>query len=226
MVVPSMIIAWLYANNYLSFQTLALDATLVIAVTFFGSTIAAAVLPWKQKDMYDGSPIAKIKMPGWLGYLVMLLYVVGAIYLIVNSVTYAATVFAGLPASGADALKWIAVILIAGASVANILVLVWVGYYVGTRIMKGEAMALVTLAGLVFLLFLDWLLIEWLWDPHTFADGAFGFAQYGIGWSNASSIVFMVVNYAVAAAIFYGFNAYRKRQGIDIDKVYKEIPVE
>ena len=36
----------------------------------------------------------------------------------------------------------------------------------------------------------------------------------------------MLINYGVAAAIFYGFNAYRKRQGIDVEKVYKEIPVE
>jgi hypothetical protein len=39
-------------------------------------------------------------------------------------------------------------------------------------------------------------------------------------------MLFMVFNYALAAAIFYGFSAYRKRQGIDVDKVYKEIPVE
>jgi hypothetical protein len=30
----------------------------------------------------------------------------------------------------------------------------------------------------------------------------------------------------LAAAIFFGFSAYRRGQGIEIDKVYKEIPVE
>ncbi len=32
--------------------------------------------------------------------------------------------------------------------------------------------------------------------------------------------------YGLAGAIFYGFSVYRKRQGIDVDKIYKEIPVE
>jgi hypothetical protein len=36
----------------------------------------------------------------------------------------------------------------------------------------------------------------------------------------------MLLNYAVAAAIYFGFSAYRRRQGIDVDKIYKEIPVE
>jgi hypothetical protein len=39
-------------------------------------------------------------------------------------------------------------------------------------------------------------------------------------------MVFMMINYLVAAAIYFGFSAYRRRQGIEIEKVYKEIPVE
>jgi len=39
-------------------------------------------------------------------------------------------------------------------------------------------------------------------------------------------MVFMLLNYVVAAAIYFGFSAYRRRQGIEIEKVYKEIPVE
>lgn len=39
-------------------------------------------------------------------------------------------------------------------------------------------------------------------------------------------MVFMVIMYALAAAIYFGFSAFRKKQGIDVDKVYKEIPVE
>jgi len=41
-----------------------LDAVLVIAVTFFGSAIVALVLPWRQKRLYDQSPIAKYKIAG------------------------------------------------------------------------------------------------------------------------------------------------------------------
>jgi len=36
----------------------------------------------------------------------------------------------------------------------------------------------------------------------------------------------MIINYAVAAAIYFGFSSYRKKQGIDVNKIYKEIPVE
>jgi basic amino acid/polyamine antiporter, APA family len=223
MVIPSIIVSILYAYNIAGFQTLALDATLVIAVTFLGTSVAAAVLPWRQKDVYEGSPIANLKLPSWLGWIVMVLYALGAVYLIYNSATYAATVLGGLGGIEADALTWAAVILLAVLSVANAVMLIWVAYYVGQRLLKNAAMPLVTAAGLIFLFFLDWLLIEWLWDPHV---APFDFPLYAIGWSNASSIVFMVVMYVLAAAIFYGFNAYRKRQGIDIDKVYKEIPVE
>jgi hypothetical protein len=32
--------------------------------------------------------------------------------------------------------------------------------------------------------------------------------------------------YVLAALIYFGFRAYRKRTGIDLDKVQAEIPVE
>ena len=75
----------------------------------------------------------------------------------------------------------------------------------------------IVVAGLIFLAFLDWLLLVWLWDP--------GYL-YGIGWQNSTSMIFMVIMYALAAAIYFGFSAYRKRQGIDVNKVYQNIPVE
>jgi len=223
MVVPGAIIGALYAFNIFNFQTLVLDATLVIAVTFLGSAVAAAVLPWRQKDMFEGSPVAKIKMPTWLGWLMMLVYAAGGVYLIYTSGTYAVTVLGGLGGIGADALTWVVVVILALLTVANAVMLIWLAYTVGTKVLGGDAMPLTTLAALVFVLFLDWLLIEWLWDPHV---APFDFPYYAIGWSNVTSMVFMFANYAVAAAIFFGFNAYRRRQGIDIDKVYKEIPVE
>jgi hypothetical protein len=109
------------------------------------------------------------------------------------------------------------VILIAVLSVVNAVLLLWVLYYVARKLLSGAKLPLVTLAGLIFFAFLDWLLVEWFWDP--------GYL-YGIGWQNDISMLFMVAMYALAAAIFFGFSAYRRRQGIDIDKVYKEIPVE
>jgi energy-converting hydrogenase Eha subunit E len=217
MTIPSIIVSILFAYNIFSFQTLALDATLVIAVTFLGTTIAATIFPWRNKDIFDGSPIAKFKTPTWLAWIVLVLYAIGAIYLVVHSVQYGLTVTGGLPAANADALTWIIVILVWVLTVVNTAVLAWVLYYVARKIIGGEQMPLVTLSGLIFLFFLDWLLVEWFWDPNK---------AYGIGWSNPSSMVFMVANYVVAAAIYFGFSAYRRGQGIDIDKVYKQIPVE
>jgi APA family basic amino acid/polyamine antiporter len=213
MVIPSVIISILYAYNIFDFQTLALDATLVIAVTFLGTTVAAILLPWRQKAVFEGSPISKFKAPTWLAWIVTILYGAASIYLIITSARY------GIVAFGAaqGALAWIILIGMWVLNVINALLLLWILYYVGTKVLAEGQMPLVALAGLVFLPFLDWLLVEWVWDPNLL---------YGIGWTNVSSMLFMFVNYALAAAIFYGFNAYRRRQGIDVDKVYKEIPVE
>jgi hypothetical protein len=109
------------------------------------------------------------------------------------------------------------IVLITLLSVLNVGLLVYLVYYVGRRVIAGEKLSLMSGAGLVFLAFLDWLLVVWFWDP--------GYL-YGIGWQNSTSMVFMVAMYVLAAAIYFGFSAYRKRQGIDVDKVYQAIPVE
>ena len=36
----------------------------MIAVTFLGSTVAAAILPWRKPEIYNASPIAKYKVAG------------------------------------------------------------------------------------------------------------------------------------------------------------------
>lgn len=223
MVVPSIIISFLYSNNILNFQSLVLDATLVIAVTFLGTTVAAIILPWRSKDVFEGSPISKFNMPGWLGWLVMAVFAAGVAYLVYSSFSYGLTVITNLGAMGASGLTWLIVLVVAGLTVVNAVVMIWLLYYVGKRILAGAKMPLVTLAGLVFFLFLDWLLVEWFWDPHV---PPFDFAYYAIGWSNVSSMLFMLGNYALAAAIYIGFSALRRRQGIDVSKVYKAIPVE
>src|SRR3954462_8120781 len=63
MLVPSLGIAALYAYST-KFATYTLDATLVIAVTFLGSAVAAAILPWRKRDIYMASPIAKYTVLG------------------------------------------------------------------------------------------------------------------------------------------------------------------
>ena len=63
MLLPSLVIAYFYAYNS-TFTSWTLDATLVIAVTFVGSTVAAGILPWRKPEIYNASPIAKYKILG------------------------------------------------------------------------------------------------------------------------------------------------------------------
>ncbi len=142
MVVPSLVVSALFAWDVFNFQSLTLCSTLVIAVTYLGSTVAAVLLPYTKPDLYNASPIAKYKI-------------------------------AGIP--------------------------------------------LITVAGVIFGAFLLFLLYEWLIDP---------LGLYGIGLTNTSSVIYMGAMYLLALVIYLGFRAYRKREGIDIDKVYQEIPVE
>lgn len=156
MVIPSMIVSYLFAYNVGAaadgtggFRSLTLASTLVIAVTYFGTAIAATILPYRKPELYNASPLAKYR------------------------------VF-GLP--------------------------------------------LITVAGAIFTGFLAFLLFEWLLDPN---------ALYGIGYSinengykNGTSLIYMGAMYLLAAAIYFGFKAYRKRTGIDLEKVHQEIPSE
>ena len=142
MVVPSILIAYLFSYNIANFQTLTLCSTLVIAVTYLGTTISAIVLPYTKPDLYKASPISK--------YNVL-----------------------GIP--------------------------------------------LITFAGVIFGGFLVFLLYQWLFDPN---------ALYGIGLANTSSVIYMLSMYVLAAVIYFGFKSYRKRGGIDMDKVQSKIPVE
>lgn len=64
MVIPGVLLAIPYSYNLHGFQTVTLDATLVIAITFLGSTVAAILMPWRQKQMYESSPIARYRIAG------------------------------------------------------------------------------------------------------------------------------------------------------------------
>ncbi len=150
MVIPAVIVSALYAYNVGGFTSITLAATQGIAIMYFGTAIAAIVLPYKKKDLFEASPIAKMK-------------------------------FAGVP--------------------------------------------LITIAGLIFGGFLLFLLVEWFFDPWLNPDYAPA-GLYGISFANTNSIIFLVACYGMAAAIYYGFKARRKQEGIDLDKVQAEIPVE
>jgi APA family basic amino acid/polyamine antiporter len=63
MLIPSIPISAFYAYSA-DFASWTLDATLVIAITFLGSTVAAAILPWRKPEIYNASPIARYKVFG------------------------------------------------------------------------------------------------------------------------------------------------------------------
>ena len=59
--VPAIVVSVIYAYSA-DFRALTLDATLVIAVTFLGSAIAATILPWYKPAIFDNSPVAHLKL--------------------------------------------------------------------------------------------------------------------------------------------------------------------
>ena len=63
MIVPSIVISAIWAYKA-DFQSVFLDATAVLALTFLATVIAAIILPWRRKDLYAASPIASWKVAG------------------------------------------------------------------------------------------------------------------------------------------------------------------
>jgi basic amino acid/polyamine antiporter, APA family len=137
MLIPSIPISYLYAFGE-NFATYTLDATLVIATTFLGSAIAAAVLPWRKPEIYNASPIAR--------YNVL-----------------------GIP--------------------------------------------LITVAASMFSIFLVFCLYKWLTDD-----------TYGV--NNGQSLIYMLILYGVALALYVAFRLIRRAQGMDLNMVSEEVPEE
>jgi APA family basic amino acid/polyamine antiporter len=80
MLIPALPISWFYAFNE-DFYSWTLATTMVIAVTFAGSAIAAAVLPWRKPEIYNASPIARYRVAGIplitvtaIGFLALLVF--------------------------------------------------------------------------------------------------------------------------------------------------------
>jgi APA family basic amino acid/polyamine antiporter len=63
MLIPSIPISYFYAYSS-DFASWTLDATLVIAITFLGSAVAAAILPYRKPEIYNASPIARYRVLG------------------------------------------------------------------------------------------------------------------------------------------------------------------
>ena len=140
MIIPSLIVSAIWAYQP-SFQGIFLWATGVIAITFLGTVVAGAIMPWRRKDIFENSPIARFRV-------------------------------AGIP--------------------------------------------VITITGVVSAIFIVFMLAEWSFN-----------AVYGTSFSlNASSPIYFAVTYLVAIAIYVIARVVRKRQGIDLARIHREIPVE
>lgn len=128
MIVPGLVVSALYVWNVLGFASLTLVSTLVIAVTYLGTGVAAIALPFAQKELYRASPLARLSI---------------------------------------------------------------------------GKLPIMSLFGILFCLFLGFLLFEWMADPGDL---------YGISLRNATSVGFMVVVYA-AAGILYAVLRHRRGAG-------------
>ncbi|HXF35983.1 MAG TPA: APC family permease [Actinomycetota bacterium] len=139
MFIPSIVISALYAY-WGEFVTYTLDATLVIAVTYFGSAVAATILPWRRPAIYENSPVSRYRIGG---------------------------------------------------------------------------VPLITVAGVLTVLFLGWAIYKWLFDR-----------LYGIGIGNPASLVYLGILYGIALLIYIVARVVRRQQGIDLTRIHQEIPAE
>jgi basic amino acid/polyamine antiporter, APA family len=137
MLIPALIVSAFYAYTD-AFKTWIIDATLVIAVTFFGTAIAATILPWRKRRLFENSAIGRYKV-------------------------------AGIP--------------------------------------------LITISGAITAVFLGWNLWRWFNDD-----------LYGI--NNKDSLIFMGLMYLLAIVIYVVAYLVRRSQGINLNAIYEEIPVE
>jgi len=85
--IPAIVVSVLYAYSA-DFRALTLDATLVIAVTFLGSTIAATILPWWKPQLFDNSPIAGLKLAISVCSLIISVILAYTIYLWLTDALY------------------------------------------------------------------------------------------------------------------------------------------
>jgi len=105
--VPSVFLSWFYAYDA-NFFKLTLDASLVIAVTFFGTSIAATILPWWKRDLYQKSPIARYSFAGLplisLAGGITTIFLGWVLYEWLSSALY------GIGVGNADSIKFLAIL--------------------------------------------------------------------------------------------------------------------
>jgi APA family basic amino acid/polyamine antiporter len=78
--IPAVLVSIAYSYSA-DVRALTLDATLVITVTFLGSTVAATILPWYKPEIFDNSPVAHLKVAISGAGLITSIILVWTIYL-------------------------------------------------------------------------------------------------------------------------------------------------
>ncbi len=120
--IPSVVLSWLYAYQAGTFYPLTLDATLVIAVTFFGTSIAATILPYWKPDIYNGSPVARYKILGLplisIAGGISTLFLGWVLYLWLSDPLY------GIGVGNADSIKFLGV-LYGAAAILYVVARLW-----------------------------------------------------------------------------------------------------
>lgn len=137
MAIPATIISILY--SYMpGFATFTLDTTVVLAITYLGTTIAGILMPYRDKSLFQSSPVSR--------------YRIGSV-------------------------------------------------------------PVISVAGIIFAAFLIYNLYKWATD-----------SVYGV--NNPISAIYMLVLYLIAVGVYAVSKWMRRKQGIDLEMVYRNIPVE
>jgi basic amino acid/polyamine antiporter, APA family len=108
--VPSVFLSIAYAYSA-TVRGWTLDATLVIAVTFLGSAVAATILPWYKPRIFDNSPVAHLKLVVSGAGLITSIILAWTIYLWFSDPLY------GIGVGNADSIKFLAALYGIGAIV-------------------------------------------------------------------------------------------------------------
>ena len=80
---------------------------------------------------------------------------------------------------------------------------------------KVAGVPLISIAGGITVLFLGWVMLQWLTNE-----------LYAIGVGNTQSIIFLGILYAAAAVVYLVARLYRRSQGVDLEAIHAEIPAD
>ena len=108
--VPAVVVSIIYAYSA-DFRALTLDATLVIAVTFLGSAIAATLLPWYKPRIFENSAVAHLKIVISGAGLITSIILAWTIYLWLKDPLY------GIGVGNTDSIKFLGIVYGAAAIV-------------------------------------------------------------------------------------------------------------